>query len=941
MMAQTLPGRPKIRSDPKFSKSLTGDFTFDLDCGRSRLPPFLLRNIRRLLSYHQKSLQHQVIYDPDSNHHQTEVYKACACALSSSCRHAQRHKASDLHVLYQAQTQQVTPSSIIAAPEGRRILKEILPIRIMKTKESASRRSSRKLQEQVYDNDLAELTLNLINIRKLLNFTTNRPGEDERPQKRVKKDYFKCQCSLTIWDNRPNLGSSDAIVKRSVFCTVTSTDNGVYGPCVLINLDKPFVVKAGELKVPIDRDGEAGLEIVDSYFMELKIIPTRPDVNWPPIPILGRSDGDHYSGPGRLSSEALAGALVMKHKELPKAPDSNTPLKAFFLYNGVTFKTKYGLEVSAQWKRPTRNTDVLSDAQLGVGRPSRQDDPGDATTIGKIRKAKEPYQSTVPNGEISLVESVKQRRRKIKAVYHFEPNTCRSQGVPLQYRTAEVNGLVCPACPAFKANELQELRFHFLSSHHKYNFSLGEVIEEEGTGELREVVFEVTPVPIPKPTSRPIKQEQEFEWLVKATPFDLAAFLDGDTSWLGIIGEESKISVRKALTVPTSEVKVIIDPTSDHRSQNNGFLSADDVREFRKTKRKKHPNIKLIRRIDDKVTTYSSISHRQTYSSEEPMSDTDDEVEDEWFVQRHLESLDIAAKDEGWDPMKRELFTRWDRHRLEEKLEHTRFLSDSLIRFVRKEQQWLANSDANLGAAFEQLLGELSRARLISIQVPKRVKNLISQARTEQGGDLTENGNTTAKRPAHKQPKSETHDVTLNVAPPSGLRDTVLKSIHLIFRILQHQGSLDAQKCLTAGQLGYFSELGLSHAQLNEELRRWKNPADQTPIQSNSDSRPPDVSPKYATPEEEIAAWRASILVQPPGHCGSCSQPVLTRIVEGIHCSSPSCATPSSWFHLKCVKLKKRRTDWVCRGCRAEAKLKLVREKVSKGKEKGKERAVD
>lgn len=940
MMAQLLPQTTTIRSDPKFSKSLTGDFTFDLDCQRSRCPPFLLRNIRQLLSYHKRSLSRESVSKPDSNYGQHEVHQYSACTHCSTCCRAQGHAALAVHVPALAQSQPLPAGPVAQIPEGNHLFEQVLPIRAMKSHGLASRRSSRKFEEQIYDNDLAELILNLSSIRKLLNFTSNKPEENERPQKRVKKDYFKCQCSLTIWDNRPNLGTSDAIVKRSVFCNLTSTDNGVYGPCVLISLDKPFIIKAGELKVPIVRDGEASLEIVDGYFMEVKIIPTRPDVNWPPIPILGKSDGDHYSGPGRLPSEALAGALVMKYKELPRAPDSNTPLKAFFLYDGVTFKTKYGLEVSAKWRRPSSSTDDLLDAQLGVGKVLRHDPPSNIQSARKSTTTKEAVDSRVPNSDISLVQSVKQRRRKVKVVYHFEPNTCRSQGVPVQYRTAEVAGLVCPACPAFKASDLQELRFHFLSSHHKYNFALGEVIEDELRGELREVIIEVTPVPIPKPTSRRIKQEEEFEWVVKATPFDLAAFLDGDTSWLGIVGEDSK-SARRISPAPVSEVKLLTDPITSRRSQHDGFLSAEDVRDFRKAKRKKHANIKLVRRIDEKVATYSSISHRQTYSSEDPMSDTDDEVEDEWFIQRHLENLAIAAKEENWNSMKQELFKRWDRHRLEEKLEHTRFLSDSLIRFVRKEKRWLVIADARLEAAFAQLLGELSSARLIGTQVPVRVQNMIAQAKALNLTDPIEQRDTHTNKPTRQQPKSQHVDAATKVSPANDLRDDTLKSIHVVFRILQPPDGFASQEHLTADQLSCFTELDISPTQVNEEFRKWKISAIQP---DNLDSSTKDL-PEHPTPEQEIAAWRTTILALPPGHCGGCAQPVLRRVVEGMHCSSPTCTTPGACFHLRCTKLKNRRADWVCRGCRAEAKLKLMKDKASKGKGKGKgkgkERAVD
>jgi hypothetical protein len=111
--------------------------------------------------------------------------------------------------------------------------------------------------------------------------------------------------------------SSEPIVNKSIVCTLRSVDNGAYGPCVFIHLDRPFAVKAEELKVPINGYGEGGREIIDNYFLEFKIIPTSPNVGWPPIPVLGQSNGDSYSGKGRPPSEALPGALVMKYNDKP------------------------------------------------------------------------------------------------------------------------------------------------------------------------------------------------------------------------------------------------------------------------------------------------------------------------------------------------------------------------------------------------------------------------------------------------------------------------------------------------------------------------------------------------------------------------------------------------------------------------------------------------
>lgn len=818
---------------------------------------------------------------------------------------------------------------------------------------SASRRSARSLHEVSYDNDTAELTVDLSNIRKLLNFTSNRPEGLERPQKRIKRDQVKCVCSLTIWDNRPG---GEPVVKRNVSCTLTTVDNGIYGPCVFVYLDKPFVIRAGDLKVNVDRDGETVLEVIDNYFLEIKIIPTRPDIDWPPIPLLGKSDGDHYVGPEKLNPESLKGALVMKYREIPKAPDSNVPLKAFFLQDGITFKTKYGLEVSAMWTRPTDDPKITDEAAIhpDIAVPHSPSRELSSTRAGssRIENAQEHLPANAPSqGRAG------RRRRKVKVIFHFESNTCRSHEVLPQYRTAEIRDFKCPACPRHRARDLDELRFHFLSSHLKYNFALVEVKEDEESGEVLEAVFEVTAIPPPRPSSnlRPDQKKGEFQWLRRATHFDLAAFLEGDTSW-GSIGEATKINkalVRKtsAFAGVASEVVVVADPATDHRSQNDGFLSAQNVQEFQQPNIKKYPVIKLIRRIDDRVASYTSISHRATSPSEEPLSDSDDEVDDEWLIQRHLEDLDIAAKEDAWNPMKRELFRRWDKHRLHEKLEHTRYISDSLIRFVRREKTWLATVDAELQAALEDLLAQLTRARFINARVVSDIQQMVSDAKQDTSKASTREKDAMTNTNPKPSTTGTNGNKTTSTASLTTIDKDQLKLVHIIFKVLDKQGDLDSQTGLTNDQFDYFIDLEIPRPQLDTELRRWKPPPT-LPAEENppaSFAKPAIAHtldpPTYATPQEEISAWRASVLAVPTDHCGNCAQPILKRITEGMHCSAANCVTANTWFHLKCVKMKKRRLDWICRACRAEMKLKMEvleqkEQRQEKGKGKGKERAV-
>lgn len=815
---------------------------------------------------------------------------------------------------------------------------------------SASRRSARSLTDR-YDNDNAELIVDLRNIRKLLNFKTNRPDEVERPHKRLKREQVKCVCSLTIWDNRPG---GEAVVKRNVSCTLTSVDNGVYGPCVLIYLEKTFVVRAGELKVNVNRDGETVLEVIDNYFLEFKIIPSRPDIDWPPIPLLGKSDGDHYAGE-KLNPEALKGALVMKYKEIPKAPDSNVPLKTFFLQDGITFKTKYGLEVAATWRRPgdesnlTNGLRTHTDEDVTISETTAKD----STDTHAMPPANRSTQSEPRSSQAPRPERSNRRRRKAKMTFHFESNTCRSQEVLPQYRTAEITDFRCPACPKYRASDLDELRFHFLSSHIRYNFALVEVKEDEEAGEVLGAVFEVTAVPPPKPSSNSRSDQKiKIDWERKASHFDLAAFLDGDTTWsIDEASRPQKSTVRRTATTHgvVGDVQIVADLSTDRRLQNNGFLPMNDVRDFHQPQIKKHSVIKLIRRIDDRVTPYTSLSHRATSPSEEPVSDSDDEIDQGWLNERHLEELEIAAKENAWNPMKRELFRRWDEHRLNEKLEHTRYISDSLIRFVRREKYWLANHDTELQAAFQDLLAQLTKARFIDARVVKEIQDTLVDAREyTKGASATENNNTKDRNP-NSTKTEHSADNAGPTAPDSGLTVEQKKVVHMLLKVLDRQGDLDSQTGLTDDQYSYFTDLLIPREQLDDELRIFKPPPSR--LASPHPANPPvQISSPSLTPEQEISAWRASVLSVPLDHCGSCSQPILKRVEEGIHCSATGCGSVNAWFHLKCVKLKKRRLDWVCRGCRAEMRLKMrgmddvgreeeERRRTEKGK--GKERAVE
>src|SRR6202012_2789389 len=183
------------------------------------------------------------------------------------------------------------------------------------------------------------------------NFKTNSLHDSERPAKRQKRDTVRCHCHLTIWDNRDGFAAIPLTTKSS-YCFVTGADNGVHGHFIDLEMERPFIVKAAEIRVPVTTKQISALEIIDKYFLEFKIIPCRADSHWPPMPILGKSDGDHFAHDiKKTGAEELQGAIVARYTHLPTHPGLNIPLSVFFLHEGKTYRTKYGLQVISDWQR--------------------------------------------------------------------------------------------------------------------------------------------------------------------------------------------------------------------------------------------------------------------------------------------------------------------------------------------------------------------------------------------------------------------------------------------------------------------------------------------------------------------------------------------------------------------------------------------------------------
>ena len=571
-------------------------------------------------------------------------------------------------------------------------------------RERSTRRSDRfkELFDRTYDRPDAELVLDLGSIRKKLNFRTNSLDDGERPAKRQKRDTVRCYCLLTIWDNRAGFEGLPLTSKSSI-CHVTAVDNGVHGYFVDLELDNPFVIKAAEIRVPVQSKEASALGIIDKYFLEMKIIPCRQDSRWPPMPILGKSDGDHFARDIRkVGSEELQGAIVARYTHLPTVPQADVPLSVFFLQEGRTFRTKYGLQLTAAWQKAGTGTQTAKQGSRGLDIDSFLPQQVDEAQLPQIAKEETKPRSLTPIRRTP--EPDKQDHPEV--CYSFSGAISAQPQAAQEFRNGTVQGYRCPLCLAWKSHKLQTLEFHLTTEHSKYSFSVQKPRHDPITNKLTQVQIRVDQAQV---NIKKEEDEKEIDWKAPAWPFDLPAYVEGDQTW----SCEKPPAKRLTSTRPAT-----------------GFPLVKDVANFRPPNRKRLKAIRLETKNphEDPEPVYTSISHRPVSPSEDARSETDDEIDNSWQIAIHIERLDLIAEKQNWSQYKRELTKRWDRHRMEEQLENSMYLSNSLIRFVRKQRDWLKNTeDDELLQCFFEFLARLKERRVIDDNIVADVNELIFQ----------------------------------------------------------------------------------------------------------------------------------------------------------------------------------------------------------------------
>ncbi|KAK5101018.1 hypothetical protein LTS08_004624 [Lithohypha guttulata] len=562
---------------------------------------------------------------------------------------------------------------------------------------------------EVKDDPNAELLIDLCNIRKKLNWKTNRPSEDSRPAKRPRLESIPCHAHLTIWDNTPGSKTKSSFRPYTRDCEVlkSCTDfDAAVGDFIEVKLEEPFRIPKRDLRVEAFDKGERRLDMAKEYFIEIKIQPTRDDLrNWPPMKLLGKSEGDQSAKMDKLAKKTLEGCLVARHRSL--TPDSQTPLSLFFYAEGICFKTKYGLEIDSKWM----STEDIS--SMPKKRQQEEDSKleswmmdEDGLVFGKVKPVIQksqpskavprtlPLKNALTNGILSRV------KRTVK--YKIEPNG--AEGRFRKYREAKVEGFSCYSCGDDCSKTIEQLLEHLRSVHYKYDY----IVEDTKTIESQQLAYTEIIIRVADPNFKPRK-------LAQKTPTQLE-----------FVEDMSKY------------------PLSALRKQYGGFLPPQHVPPCRPAiyTRRKYSNTRVSGKGGEMTSAFTSTAVRPVVPEdpdEESRSESEDETDDRWFLGKHLEKLDVYAHEQNWSDARRRLAKKWAYHLMHrERSPHARYISDSLIRFVRIEKQWILRKSkewataSNRGdlemesvEALEEFMYELMMSRVINKAVCSNLLALL------------------------------------------------------------------------------------------------------------------------------------------------------------------------------------------------------------------------
>ncbi|KAH0566032.1 hypothetical protein GP486_000582 [Trichoglossum hirsutum] len=451
------------------------------------------------------------------------------------------------------------------------------------------------------------------------------------PSKRMKSKLTRCRCELRILGKGLRDDSMKLLFQDRQFCNLSRVLGGDGDTLAEIDLvEKAFFVKADRLLEEAERGDHRTQTLLDHYTIEISFTSTGSP-GWPPEPFESEftqsCTGSQH--PLRLSST---------FDDLPHCPQEKILLDVEGSFSGGPSikSTEAELEIVTAWSRP----------------------PPPKLPVSLVQKQ---------GSDIERGPAPKAQVRYLIGPTHYENGTKKKK---------KVVGYGCIFCENRRFRAIELLHFHLLTCHDNFKYKVNARRSHERRARW-DIHMDIADY---RGSNDDDEDERDMRWVRPKRPFILSRYLKGDDSW---------VTGKSPLPTPPPAPPQLSRSTSSARNSQTRqapgaptIIDPNTVPDLPKPKTKKFA-------VPPDGRYYRSLTKRRLKEGE-MLSESDDDVDESWLIQKHKETIDDFADVFGAE---KTFMKRFDQHMLRENLCAQRYVPSSLIRFCRANREWLNTTD--------------------------------------------------------------------------------------------------------------------------------------------------------------------------------------------------------------------------------------------------------
>ena len=519
----------------------------------------------------------------------------------------------------------------------------------------------------------------------LVNSTCLRARSDSHPDTEFdsrKRQSFRCTVSVMLLDE--HIDRLRVLGKQSRECDLVMNQ---FNKNVKVDLKQPF-----RFSCAVSRGRR--------YHLEIRMSPPQDEeFDWPPIAVRSSPVNTPLSLIKDHDLDTFSNGFVATYTGILLSQRAEDHIKVMYASHGTAFKTRHELDLSIDCLASSPSSALQGRQSLSNTKKSRLA----GSKKNHIKKNIKAIGRTAEADRVVTSYTLSTDEKRIGA----------------ELRKVEFEGFHCPFCLRGHSDfeSITSLRFHLITTHATHNFVLQESKFRERTKQTTTYNFQVSAIISGKPDKYTFWRPMT--WVAPLDPFNVAAYVEGDESWLGT----------KSIPGLKEPVTTVENPVTALRRKKNGFIPPEQVQEIPIRQRKKYPVVPT--RTRDKLHLFTSVTHRPL-QPDEHLSESDDDVDETWLRDKHAQQImDMTNLLLG----KREFRIRWNDHVKSEGSPHMCYLSDVFVRWTRKDREWLREKRERQNLYFRFATALRYRGKL-SAEVERGCREIIyktTRAEEEEG----------------------------------------------------------------------------------------------------------------------------------------------------------------------------------------------------------------